>query len=76
MRLTKKRFGVVPAAALAISGAIVGLGSYGSEGFGEAVAATSAQKAEFQPIDLIDDDHIDASCRYVVDELLQRRPIH
>ena len=50
MRLTKKRFGVMPAAALVIGGAIVGLGSYGWDGFGEAVAATAAQRAEFQQI--------------------------
>jgi hypothetical protein len=50
MRLTKKRFGVVPAAALVVGGAIVGLGSYGWDGFGEAVAATAAQRAEFQQV--------------------------
>jgi hypothetical protein len=48
MRLTKKRFGVMPAAALVIGGARVG--SYGWDGFGEAVAATAAQRAEFQQI--------------------------
>jgi hypothetical protein len=40
----------MPAAALVIGGAIVGLGSYGWDGFGEAVAATAAQRAEFQQI--------------------------
>jgi hypothetical protein len=50
MRLTIKRFGVMPAAALIIGGAIVGLGSYGWDGSGEAVAATAAQRAEFQQI--------------------------
>jgi hypothetical protein len=50
MRLTKKRFGVMPAAALVIGGALVGLGSYGWDGFGEAVAATAAQRAEFQQV--------------------------
>jgi hypothetical protein len=50
MRITKMRFGVVAATALVISGAIVGLGSYGLDGFGEAVAATAAQKAEFRQV--------------------------
>ena len=47
MRLTRMRFGVVTATLLVTGGAIVGLGSYGWDGLGEAAAATAAQRAEF-----------------------------
>jgi hypothetical protein len=50
MRFTKIRFGVVTASLLVASGAIIGLGSYGWDGFGEAVAATAAQRAQFQQV--------------------------
>jgi hypothetical protein len=50
MRFTKMRFGVVTASLLVASAAIIGLGSYGWDGFGEAVAATAAQRAEFQQV--------------------------
>jgi hypothetical protein len=47
MRLTRMRFGVVTATLLVTGGAIVGLGSYGWDGLGEAAAAAAAQRAEF-----------------------------
>jgi hypothetical protein len=50
MKVIKTRFGVTVATVLVAGGAMVGLRSIGWDGFGQAVAATSAQKAEFQQI--------------------------
>jgi hypothetical protein len=49
MKVLKMRFGMTVATLLA-TGAVVGLRPIGWDGFGQAVAATSAQKAEFQQI--------------------------
>lgn len=50
MKLTKLHIGVLFASVLAASTTLVGAGYQGWLGFGEAVAATSEQKAQFQQV--------------------------